>query len=75
MRGDTDYLSVFSLNAGKYGPEKTSYLDTFYAVLKYGMTRRGPHPSHQPNVAFQKGVTSHINHTHDIRTNTAIYFI
>ena len=26
------YLSVFSPNAGKYGPEKTPYLDTFYAV-------------------------------------------
>ena len=25
--------SVFSLNAGKYGPEKTPYLDTFHAVL------------------------------------------
>ena len=23
---------VFSLNAGKYGPEKTPYLDTFHAV-------------------------------------------
>ena len=26
------YLSVFSPNAKKYGPEKTPYLDTFYAV-------------------------------------------
>ena len=26
------YLTVFSLNAGKYGPEKTPYLDTFHAV-------------------------------------------
>ena len=26
------YLSVFSLNAGKYGPEKNPYLDTFYSV-------------------------------------------
>ena len=25
-------LSVFSPNAGKYGPEKTPYLDTFHAV-------------------------------------------
>ena len=31
--GDTEYLSVFSSNAGKYGPEKTPYLDTFHAVL------------------------------------------
>ena len=29
---DTSYLSVFSPNAGKYGPEKTSYLDTFHRV-------------------------------------------
>ena len=28
----TAYLSVFSLNAGKCGPEKTSYLGTFHAV-------------------------------------------
>ena len=26
-------ISVFSPNAGKYGPEKTLYLDTFHAVL------------------------------------------
>ena len=26
------YLSVFSPNVGKYGPEKTPYLDTFQAV-------------------------------------------
>ena len=27
-----DYLSVFSPNAEKYGPEKTPYLGTFHAV-------------------------------------------
>ena len=27
------YLSVFSPNAGKYGLEKTPYLDTFHAVV------------------------------------------
>ena len=27
------YLSVFSLNAGKYGPEVTPFLDTFHAVF------------------------------------------
>ena len=27
-----EYLSVFSPNAGKYGPEKIQYLDTFHAV-------------------------------------------
>ena len=25
---------IFSLNAGKYGPEKPPYLDTFHAVIK-----------------------------------------
>ena len=28
----TPYLSVFSPNTGKYGPEITPYLDTFHAV-------------------------------------------
>ena len=28
-----EYLSVFSQNAGKCGPEKTPYLDIFHAVL------------------------------------------
>ena len=31
--GNHEYLSVFNLNAGKYGPEITPYLDTFYAVI------------------------------------------
>ena len=30
---NTEYLSVFSVNAGKYGPGKTPYLDTFHVVL------------------------------------------
>ena len=33
IRRDTEYLSVFSPNAGKYEPEKTPYLNTFHAVL------------------------------------------
>ena len=32
IRRDTSYLSVFSPNAGKYGPEITPHLDTFQAV-------------------------------------------
>ena len=28
------YFPVFSSNTGKYGPEITPYLDTFYAVTK-----------------------------------------
>ena len=27
------YFPVFSPNTGKYGPEKTPYLDTFHAVI------------------------------------------
>ena len=30
---NTSCLSIFSPNAGEYGPEKTPYLDTFHAVL------------------------------------------
>ena len=29
---NTSYLSVFSPNAGIYGPEKTPYLGTFHTV-------------------------------------------
>ena len=32
IRRDTEYLSVFSPNVGKYGPELTPYLDTFHAA-------------------------------------------
>ena len=32
IRRDTKYLSAFSRNAEKYGPEKTPYLGTFHAV-------------------------------------------
>ena len=31
--GVFSHLSVFSPNAGKYGPEKTPYLDTFHAYV------------------------------------------
>ena len=34
IRRDNSYFSVFSPNAGKYGPEKTPYLDTFHVVSK-----------------------------------------
>ena len=30
------YPSIFSPNAGKYGQEKTPYLDTFHAVISKG---------------------------------------
>ena len=33
IRRDTEYLSVFSANTEKQGPEKTSYLDTFHAEM------------------------------------------
>ena len=33
---NTEYLSVFSANAGKYGPEKTPDLNTFHAVYFTG---------------------------------------
>ena len=31
------YLSIFNPNVGKYGPEKTPFLDTFHAVIKTGV--------------------------------------
>ena len=33
IQRDTEYLSVFNSNAGKYGPEKNPYLDNFHALL------------------------------------------
>ena len=33
-----EYLSLFSPNMGKNGPEKTPYLDTFHAVSDSTMT-------------------------------------
>ena len=33
IRRDTPYLSVFSPNVGKYGPQLIPYLGTFHAVL------------------------------------------
>ena len=33
MRRDTPYISMFSPNAGQYGPEKTPYLDTFHSEI------------------------------------------
>ena len=33
IRRDTSYLSIFSPNAEKYGPENTTCLDTFHAVV------------------------------------------
>ena len=32
LRRFTSYISAFSPNMGKYGPEKTPYLDSFHAV-------------------------------------------
>ena len=34
IQGFTPYISVFCPNTGKYGPEKTPYLETFHAVLE-----------------------------------------
>ena len=32
MPRDTEYISAFNPNTGKYGPEKTPYLNTFHVV-------------------------------------------
>ena len=41
---DTPYLSVFSPNVGKYGPEKALYLDTFHAVYSGSSFPASPEP-------------------------------
>ena len=33
LKVDTPYLSVFSPNTGKYGPERTPYLDIFMPCI------------------------------------------
>ena len=40
IRRDTKYLSLFSPNAGKYGPEKTPRLDTFHAVRSIAILKK-----------------------------------
>ena len=39
---NTDYLSVFSPNTVKYGPEETPYLDTFHKVIMLFFSRDFP---------------------------------
>ena len=34
------YFAIFRLNTGKYGPEKTPYLDIFHAVWGSGLVVR-----------------------------------
>ena len=44
IRRFTEQISVFSPNTGKYGQEKTPYLDTFHAV--FDVTNFNCHPFH-----------------------------
>ena len=37
------YFPVFGLNTGKYGPEKTPYLNTFHAMLVYNTIKSKQH--------------------------------
>ena len=37
------YFPVFGLNTGKYGPEKTPYLDTFHAVKVNWKRKHAPY--------------------------------
>ena len=39
IRRNTKYLSVFSPNVWKYGPEISPYLDTFQAVCKKDLNK------------------------------------
>ena len=40
---DTEYVSAFNPNAGKYGPEKTPDLDKFHAVYNFQILRYNLH--------------------------------
>ena len=39
---DVPYFPVFSPNTGKYGSEKTLYLDTFHSVINFKLIRKFP---------------------------------
>ena len=45
IRRSTLQISVFSPNTGKYGPEKTPYLDIFYAVTENSNKNKTKHIS------------------------------
>ena len=48
--------TAFSPNAGKYGPEKTPYLDTFHAVMNCMSNRDNAHDVDIfPDVYKEKG--------------------
>ena len=60
--GEILSFSVLSPNAGKYGPEKTRYLDAFHAVI-YQHARRLTHHEHaysfQDVLEFTNEKTAH----------------
>ena len=56
------YFSVFSPNTGKYGPEKTPYLDTSYAV-KHGINNTSKANSNSNNDKNLNTNKDHISNT------------
>ena len=58
-------ISVFSPNAGKYGPEKTLYMDTFHAVLLEAFATLPTHINHlPPNTEYMSIFYFHHNLSH-----------
>ena len=59
IRRDTTYISVFSSNGGKSGPEKTPCLDTFHEVHCQMMQLHVKTRSSHSQMFFKLGVLKH----------------
>ena len=46
------YFPVFKLSTGKYGPEKTPYLDTFHAIVSIVMAKGVAKRCHDNLISF-----------------------
>ena len=68
IRRDTPHLSVFSPSAGKYGPEKTPYLNTFHVVV-------GTMQWRVEIAIFNAGCKVRFPTTTSQRTNCALLFL
>ena len=51
------YFPVFELNTGKYGPEKTPYLDTFLAVVNKVASTKATGAKNNRNEWFDGEIT------------------
>ena len=51
------YFPVFEVNTGKYGPEKTPYLDTFLAVVNKVASTKATGVKNNRNEWFDREIT------------------